>query len=117
LFHSEDGGRQWSAPQLVRLPEPIVAYVSGPAIELDDGSWFLPFDQGKAYDDSSPLKPVMLGAISSDHGASWQELIRFADGAAQNKAHWHGRIVPLRDGRLFTLLWTQDTTSGNFIDL
>jgi hypothetical protein len=99
------------------LPEPSIAYLSGPVTPLRDGRWFLPFDLGKAYDDAAPLKPVMLGLFSSDCGKTWSELVRFADGANRGKAHWHGRVVPLLDGRLFTLLWTEDAAAGRFIDL
>src|SRR5262249_4961504 len=34
-----------------------------------------------------------------------------------HKAHWHGRVTKLLDGRLFALLWTQDARTGQFIQL
>jgi len=117
LFRSMDKGRTWSAPQVIALPEGIIAYLAGAAVELNDGSWFLPFDNGKAYEDPNAVKAVMFGLFSRDQGRTWGELIRFADGAEQQKAHWHGRVTRLLDGRLFALLWTQDLSTGKFIDL
>ena len=117
LFFSSDNGHTWSSPERVRLPEGIIAYHSGPVVELNNGTWFLPFDAGKAYDDPHPVKAKMLGLFSIDKGKSWKDMVVFADGSPQEKAHWHGRVVKLEDGRLFTLLWTSDQKTGRFIDL
>jgi len=117
LFRSTDKGRTWSAPTVVALPKGVIAYLAGPVVELNDGSWFLPFDNGKAYDDPNSVKAVMFGLFSRDQGRTWGEMNRFADGAEQQKAHWHGRVTRLLDGRLFALLWTQDLSTGKFIDL
>jgi hypothetical protein len=117
LVRSADGGRTWSAPHVIEMPPGLLAYLSGPVIELSNGEWILPFDKGKAYDDPDPLSPVMLALFSSDRGATWPHIVRLADGSRNGKAHWHGRFVQLLDGKLFTLLWTQDTTTGQFIDL
>jgi len=86
-------------------------------VELPNGHWFLPFDNGKAYDDPAPVKPFMIGLLSADQGQTWSERFFFADGAPQQKAHWHGRIISLLDGRLFTLLWTKDLQKDRFVDL
>ena len=51
LFRSQDNGRSWSAPQVIEMPGGIIAYLSGPVIEMPGGGWFLAFDLGKAYDD------------------------------------------------------------------
>jgi sialidase-1 len=117
LIRSADQGRTWSAPQIIELPAGVLAYLSGPVIEMANGEWLLPFDKGKAYDDPNPLSPVMLALFSPDRGATWSDVVRLADGVQYNRAHWHGRFVQLLDSRIFTLLWTQDTTTGKFIDL
>lgn len=117
LMRSADGGRTWSPPRVIEFPEQLPAYLSGPVIELAGGDWLLPFDKGKSYEDRTPLTPVMLALFSKDRGASWTETIRLGDGSAVGKAHWHGRFIPLFDGRIFTMLWTQDVATGRFIDL
>lgn len=117
LFTSSDNGQSWSPPRMVRLPQNVIAYLAGPVVELNDGAWFLPFDMGKAYDDPALPRAVMMGLFSRDRGRTWGNQIFFGDGAPQRKAHWHGRVVKLRDGRLFTLLWTQDLTTGQFVNL
>lgn len=117
FFRSSDGGRNWSAPEPLNLPSGVLADLSGPVVELNDGTWFLPFDIAKPYDDPNPVKPKMAGFFSRDEGKTWGDMVTFADGAPQQKGHWHGRVVRLDDGRLFTMVWTQDGNTGRFIDL
>ena len=118
VFRSQDNGRSWSAPQVIEMPDGIIAYVSGPVIEMQDGGWFLAFDIGKAYDDPRPVQAEMLALFSSDQGRSWGDLHRFAGiSPEEQKTFWHGRVIALKSGRLFTLLWTQDLQSEKFIDL
>ena len=118
LFRSQDNGRSWSAPQVIEMPGGIIAYLSGPVIEMQDGGWFLAFDLGKAYDDPRPIQAEMLALFSSDQGGRWGDLHRFAGiSPEEQKAFWHGRVIALKSGRLFTLLWTQDSRTEKFIDL
>lgn len=117
LFRSQNSGLDWRAPEIVQIPDKIIAYPSGPAIELLNGNWFLPLDLGKAYDDPEPLDPEMIGLVSGDHGCTWSRLTRIGDGGENNRSYRHGRIAPLLDQRLFSLLWTEDIGSGQFIDL
>jgi len=117
LFRSQDGGLSWSLPEVARFPGRSIAYPSGCITELPGGGWFLPLDLGKAYDDPKPFKPEVLCSMSHDCGRSWSAPIQIAAASCDAKSYRHGRVVPLLDGRLFTLLWTEDVSSRVFIDL
>ncbi len=112
LLRSSDDGRTWGAPEPIALPDGIVATPATAIIELNDGRWFWPFDQWKAFDEEGPYRPRTLGFFSSDRGRSWGDMIAYADGAAIGKGFWHGKPIVLRDGRLLTMYWAADMASG-----
>lgn len=117
LFRSPDGGRTWSEPEPIPIPDGLKLDVSGPIVELNDGGWFLPADTGKAYDDTSPIRNHMVGLVSMDRGATWTFAGPIANGAAEQVSYFHGRVVRLLDGRLFTLLWARDERTDAFLPI
>jgi sialidase-1 len=106
LLRSRDNGHTWSAPEVVHLPEGMVLTPSTNLVELADGGWLLPCDQWHVFDDPGPYRPRTVGLFSRNRGESWGNPITFADGSAQGMGFWHGRIIRLRDDRLFTLFWS-----------
>lgn len=112
LLRSHDEGRTWSTPEVVALPDGIVATPATAIIELADGRWFWPFDQWKGFDEEGPYQPRTLGFFSSDRGRSWSAPIAYADGAAEGKGFWHGKPIVLRNGQLQTMYWAADMTTG-----
>ena len=117
LFRSSDRGHTWSEPEVIEIPDQMILDVSGPVIELNDGRWFIPFDRGKNYDDPSPVKTYMLGLFSNDRGRNWSSPVDVADGRSASIGYFHGRVIKLLDGRLFTLAWARDETSGDFLPI
>jgi hypothetical protein len=105
-FKSTDGGRTWSQPQVVSLPEGMTITHSSPVVVLEDGQWFQAYDQWHHYDEAGPYRPRTVGLFSSDDGQSWGEPVIFAEVDDTGIGHWHGRIIRLQDDRLFTLFWT-----------
>jgi hypothetical protein len=112
LLRSSDDGHTWGAPEPVALPDGIVATPATAIIELNDGRWFWPFDQWKAFDEEGPYQPRTLGFFSNDRGRSWDDMIAYADGAAIGKGFWHGKPIVLQDRRLLTMYWAADMNSG-----
>ena len=112
LQRSSDNGRSWSAPEIVAIPDGLVITPSCGIIELADGTWFLGYDQWHTFDDPGPYQPRTVAFFSTDQGRTWGDPVTFADGAAQGKGFWHGRIMPMVDGRLFTLFWSADMTQN-----
>ena len=117
LFRSPDAGRTWSDPEIIGIPDHLILDFSGPVIELNDGRWFLPFDRGKDYDDPGPPRTYMLGLFSSDQGRTWGDQVIMADGRDTDIAYFHGRVIRLLDGRLFTLLWARNEKTGTFLTI
>lgn len=106
LFQSSDKGYSWDGPFVVPVPEGYVITPSSPLVELDNGEWLLHFDQWHAFDDPGPYRPRSVILFSSDRGRTWSEPLSFGDGEAQGKGFWHGRIIKLANGKLFTLFWS-----------
>jgi hypothetical protein len=111
LFTSSDNGATWQGPRVIELPGGLNLTPACPIIELHDGRWLATFDRFKHYDDSEPYQPLMVGFFSSDKGATWGDMVVVADGAPEGKGFWHGRTIPLSDGRLYTMFWAADMTN------
>lgn len=112
LQRSSDNGRSWSAPALIAIPDGMVITPSCGIVELSNGAWLLAYDQWHAFDDPGPYRPRTVAFFSTDQGQSWSDPVTFADGAAEGKGFWHGRITPMVDGRLFSLFWSADMTQN-----
>jgi hypothetical protein len=110
FFFSSDGGHTWTPPQPMTLPPRLVATPASPIVELADGRWLATFDQWHAYNEERTYQPIMLACTSADRGRTWSEMTVMADGAAVGKGFWHGKTIPLADGRLYTLYWAADMT-------
>ncbi|MCE5249444.1 glycoside hydrolase [bacterium] len=108
LFRSTDGGRTWSLPQSVSLPEGEIGNPAGPVIELSDGRWLMPFETWKAYDDPHPARQRTVALFSGDRGKTWGDRTTIADGHEHGIVYWDSTIVPVEDGRLVSLLWTRN---------
>ena len=106
MLKSLDGGATWSKPQVIAYPDGLCLTPSCPIVELENGVWFLACDQWHGFDDPGPYRPRTVGLFSNDEGRTWEHPVTFADGYEEGKGFWHGRIVRLKDNRLFTLFWS-----------
>lgn len=117
LLRSVDGGKHWSAPEVIHKPIGLCLEISSSVVFLDDGGWLIPFDSSKAYDDPRPLRPQVIALCSRDRGQTWDEQIRIAGGDNHEKTFWHSRVLKLADGRLIAFPWTGDSTGQNFLPI
>ena len=105
-LHSTDHGRSWSRPERMEVPDDLIVTPSSGVIELSDGRWFMPFDRWHAFDSSQPYRPQVVGLFSTDRGRTWVDPVVVADTNSQDKGFWHGQVLRMNDGRLFTMFWT-----------
>lgn len=117
LIRSDDNGRTWSTPEVLKTPPGMLITPTSPLMELGDGTWFLPFDQWHGFDEMKAYEPRMLGLFSHDCGRTWGEPVTIADGAAQGKGFWHGKIIQLADNRLFALSWSAEMPGARDLPL
>lgn len=120
-MRSVDGGHTWSDPQVVPLPDDLVGNFTCPPVELPDGRFMQPFDTWKAVDDPDPPRQRSMALWSRDDGRSWTRTSVLADGYADNRFYWDGRVVPLGavagNQSLFVLYWTYDTAAKTFLQI
>ena len=106
LLRSSDRGHTWSRPQQMAVPDNLIVTPSSGVIELEDGRWFMPCDRWHAFDSSQPYRPRVVGLFSGDQGRTWSDPVVIAETNSQDKGFWHGQVLRMTDGRLFTMFWT-----------
>ena len=108
LFRSQDGGRHWSAPQPLELGSERMLDTPSSVIEMEDGRWFLAFEQWKMWDDVSPLHIKGFALYSRDQGETWGEREDFPTASDPARMYSHSRYSRMLDGRICALQWTQN---------
>jgi len=71
----------------------------------------------KSYDDPAPVRQRTFMLRSRDGGASWSELTRVANGAAEERYYWDGRVVCVGAGLLLALMWTRDARGNKYLPI
>jgi len=116
LLRSSDRGHSWTRPEPMTIPQDLIVTPSSEVLELKDGRWFMPCDRWHAFDSQEPYQPQVLGLFSSDQGRTWSDPVVIADTNSENKGFWHGQVIRMDDGRLFTMFWTALVDSDSEID-
>lgn len=110
LIRSHDGGKTWLPPDVVKLPDDGILTPSTPIIELANGQWFWAFDRWHHFDEPGPYLPRMVGLFSSDEGKSWSNPINNTNND-RGKGFWHGKVIRLRDDRLYAMFWSAELST------
>ena len=110
LYWSEDGGRGWSAPQVVTVDLPPEKYswngAGGRLLCLSATRWMYPLETFKPEESDGPLDQKAIAVFSSDQGKTWGDLSVVADDPAGRFLWWDQMNARLSDGRVYTMLWT-----------
>jgi hypothetical protein len=100
---SDDGGRHWTEPVVIRKTHPELIEVSGPSIETQSGDLLAVGALFKLPDGSNPSGPVGVLMRSKDQGHTWKDDELFYDW--RNITPYEARICEMQPGRLVVIIW------------
>lgn len=109
LFWSEDLGRSWSPPQVVSVdldPKRYTANGAGVLLQLSPSRWMYPLETWKPPHWDGPPDQKAAAVFSADGGQTWGEFTVVADDPSGQVLWWDQMGAMLRDGRIYTLLWS-----------
>jgi hypothetical protein len=113
MLTSDDRGTTWSGPTTIEPP------MVGPGfetchrvVELSDGRWILPTSTWKGWDGDAPNGMDAILLVSPDRGRTWPEAIRVMAAYDRGIVHWEQSVVELPDGRLLSVAWAVEESSG-----
>lgn len=117
LTTSRDGGRTWSPPRVLDLPDGDVLSSHTSVIDLDDGRWMMCFEKWKRWDDTRPLHIHGFAMFSKDQGATWGGRLDFPSASDAERMFSHSQYRKRRDGGIWALQWTQSIGGNENHDL
>ncbi len=115
---SDDDGHSWSSLQEVPLWPHKGNATTGSILVLQNGALALPYEAWKEYDDPSPGLHHAALRLSSNGGASWDELAIVAHDPQGQVLYWDQRLTiePTR-GNLIAMFWTHDRQAKRDLDI
>ncbi len=110
---SQDEGRTWQPLELLQPP------VAGPCweichrpVELPDGRLLQPVANLRNWEGQLPDGSKALALVVEDDGRTCSQYFTLLDDHANGIIHLEQSLVPLADGRLLSVAWAFDETSG-----
>jgi len=108
-LRSNDGGRRWTAPEVIEPPFTGPSWETCHAIlELDSGRLLAPTSTWRAWNGENPSGDQAVVLISEDGGKTWPAFGRSFDGRESGLTHFEQSVVQMQDGRLLAVSWVYD---------
>ena len=107
LCRSTDGGRSWSAPEVVPFQLPGPYEISNPIVVAADGRWLAP---AATLYEGRYGETVVLHE-SADEGASWPHMHTVFRDPGTGIGYLEQKVIETEPGHLLALAWVQDFAS------
>ena len=104
LCRSADGGRSWSAPEVVPFQIPGPYEISNAIVVTDDGRWLAP---AATFHDGRYGERVVLHE-SADQGTTWSAMHTVFEDADTRIGYLEQKVIECQPQRLLATAWVQD---------
>jgi len=111
LCRSTDGGRTWSAPEIVPMPGECALEISHGVLPLSSGRLLAPAATLPAQD---RLGEQVLAAVSDDGGKTWPEHAVVFEDPEGKLGYFEQKLAEIAPGRVMATCWT--VTLGEVVD-
>lgn len=108
LRRSSDGGRSWSAPEVLPRPYPAPLEIATGLTALHDGTLLFSCATWREWDGSCPWGHRVTSMRSTDGGATWHGPIDIFHDPSSRVGCWEGRIAQLGAELLVATCWAHD---------
>lgn len=118
LSQSEDAGASWSAPRFMdTAPFDVPVPLTGPILQLPDGSLACQFELNKSYEDLEAWRHLPVLKFSKDGGERWPTHAIAAEDPSNRIFYWDQRPSVLADGSLMNVFWTFDREANSYLNI
>jgi sialidase-1 len=109
---SKDEGHTWTVPRVVPRSWPELIEVSGPSIQLHDGTVLCCGSLFPRWDGSHPSNNVAVLLRSTERGETWSDKTIFYRHPEGHYTAAEPRLCEMQPGRIACLFWTMDHVGG-----
>lgn len=108
ISFSENLGRSWTVPAIIKTSRPELLEISGPCLETASGDLLAVSAPYKMPDGSNPSGQVGILLRSRDQGATWDDRTLFFRAPAGDMTPLESRLCEMEPGRLVAMTWAYD---------
>ncbi len=114
LVRSTDGGRTWSAPRPIPIPDGWAHFETcSPMLAPSASRRLVPTSYWNDWQGRCPHgSNRAIALLSDDGGSTWSRIIHVLGGPEAGFSGWEQKQVVLSDGRLMALCWCYSSAQG-----